>query len=94
MSILTIKGKINKIFPIEGDKDTFQKQVFWLDVEENGFNQTIQFECWKNKMYLIQNCVVGESVEVYFNVMGRIHNEKCYNLLRVWKIVSEANGNS
>jgi len=94
MSTLTIKGKINKIFPIEGDKDTFQKQVFWLDVEENGFNQTIQFECWKNKMYLIQNCVVGESVEVYFNVMGRINNEKCYNLLRVWKIVSEANGNS
>ena len=94
MSISSIKGKINKIFPIEGVEGKFQKQVFWLDVEENGFNQTIQFECWKNKMYLIQNCVVGESVEVYFNVMGRIHNEKCYNLLRVWKIVSEANGNS
>lgn len=94
MSTLTIKGKINKIFPIEGDKDKFQKQVFWLDTDENGFNQTIQFESWKNKMYLIQNCVVGETVEVHFNLLGRIHENKCYNTLRVWKIVSEANGNS
>jgi len=93
MSTLTIKGKINKIFPVEGEKDKFQKQVFWLDYEENGFFQTVAFECWKNKMYLIQNCVVGETVEVYFNVMGRVHENKCYNSLRVWKIVSEANGN-
>ena len=93
MSALTIKGKINKIFPVEGDKDKFQKQVFWMDYEENGFFQTVAFECWKNKMYLIQNCVVNETVEVYFNVMGRVHENKCYNSLRVWKIVSEANGN-
>ena len=45
MSTLTIKGKINKIFPVEGEKDKFQKQVFWLDYEENGFANTISFEC-------------------------------------------------
>ena len=90
MSTLTIKGKINKIFPVEGDKDKFQKQVFWLDYEENGFSQTVAFECWKNKLHLIQNCVPGETVEVSFNVMGRVHEGRCFNALRVWKIVSDA----
>lgn len=90
MSILTIQGKINKIFPVEGDKDKFQKQVFWLDYEENGFYQTVAFECWKNKLHLIQNCVPGEVVEVSFNVMGRVHEGRCFNTLRVWKIVSDA----
>jgi len=94
MSTYTIKGTITKIGEVyTSPNGNFKKQTFWIRVDDAEYPKTIEFEV-HNKLQLIQNCVVGEKIEVHFNINGRIWKgdngtERCVNSLVAWKIVSE-----
>jgi single-strand DNA-binding protein len=87
---MQIKGIINAIFEIEtvGDKG-FQKRQFWLDVKDGTYTQTIALEFVKDNTSKLDNLRAGDTVEVEFNLKGRIWQTRCFNTLEAWRITKD-----
>jgi single-strand DNA-binding protein len=87
---MQIKGTINAIFETEtvGEKG-FQKRQFWLDVKDGTYSQTIALEFVKDNTSKLDNLRAGDTVEVEFNLKGRIWQTRCFNTLEAWKITKE-----
>lgn len=88
---LEVKGQIKLI------KDTvsigtsgFQKREFVVEVADNPtYPQPILFEVVKDKVGVLDNFKVGQTVKVEFNLRGNEHNGRHYVSLQAWKILAE-----
>ena len=96
MSNLTITGKIDKINATQQISDTFSKREFIIESGDK-YPQFINFELVKDKVELIDNFKIGDSITVHFNVDGRkwtnpkTNEERCFNSLKAWKIELDEN---
>lgn len=94
---MEIKGKLLEIKSVEEISDKFKKREFILEYAENEkYPEYIKLEVVNDKVSILDNYKVGDSVDVAFNLRGRSWTDKSgkvsyFNTLVCWKI-SKADG--
>ena len=71
--------------------DKFKKRQFVLIIPDGDYQQLVEFELQQDKTDLLDNCKIGDTLEVEFNLRGREwispQNEtKHFNTLVCWKV--------
>ena len=81
----TIEGKIVTV----GDKvqitEKFAKREIVIESGDK-YPEQIMLEFTQDKCSLLDNCKVGDNVEVHFNIRGREWNGKYFTRLEGWNI--------
>jgi hypothetical protein len=81
----TIEGKIVTV----GDKvqitEKFAKREIVIESGDK-YPEQIMLEFTQDKCSLLDNCKVGDNVEVHFNIRGREWNGKFFTRLEGWNI--------
>lgn len=87
----TLKGKLIEIMDTHVVSDRFKKREFVVETYDNPqYPQTILLQLTQEKCNVLDSYVVGEDVEVYYNIQGRKVNgdngTKYYNSLVCWRL--------
>jgi hypothetical protein len=85
------KGKVKVVGTTLQISEKFSKREFVVTDDTNMYPQDIMFQLTQDKCNLIDSLVVGDEVEVSFNLSGREWvnpkgESKFFNTLDVWKI--------
>lgn len=88
----SMKGKVKVVGTTLQISEKFSKREFVVTDESNMYPQDIMFQLTQDKCNLIDSLVVGDEVEVSFNLNGREWvnpkgESKYFNTLDAWKIV-------
>ena len=87
--MLSIKGTVKQILTAESGISKagkeWNKQEFIIESDEQ-FPKPIAFTLFGDKLKLIDNIKIGQSVEVFFNLESREYNEKWFHNINAWKI--------
>ena len=87
-----LTGKIKVIQDPQTFNSGFTKREMVVTVEEGKYPQDINLEFVQEKVNLLNELNVGQTVTVTFDIRGREHNGRYYNNLQGWKIqVAEEN---
>ena len=86
-----MKGKVKVVGSTLAISEKFSKREFVVVDDTNMYPQDIQFQLTQDKCNLIDSLVIGDEVEVSFNLNGREWvnpkgESKFFNTLDVWKI--------
>ena len=86
-----MKGKVKVVGSTVAISEKFSKREFVVVDDTNMYPQDIQFQLTQDKCNLIDSLVIGDEVEVSFNLNGREWvnpkgESKFFNTLDVWKI--------
>ena len=90
MSELKLTGKVIAIMEKQQVTDTFAKREFVIETAEQ-YPQVVKFELSQDKCDLIDKFVLGNLIEVHFNVRGRAwtnkQNKEVYFVsLNAWRL--------
>ena len=94
---MNIQGKLVEIFATQEVSEKFKKREFVVEYAENEkYPEYIKLEVVNDKVSILDNYKVGDSVDVAFNLRGRSWADKSgkvsyFNTLVAWKI-SKADG--
>lgn len=80
----TISGKIIAVLQIEKFANS-EKRTFVIETEGEHKNQ-IPFELWKDRVSLVSDANIGQTITVHFDPRGREYNGKWFCSLNCWKI--------
>lgn len=89
---MEIKGKLTEIFNTQEVSEKFKKREFVVEYADNpSYPEYIKFEAVNDKVSILDNYKVGDSVDVAFNLRGRKWIDKegkavYFNTLVAWKI--------
>ena len=86
-----MKGKVKVVGSTVVISEKFSKREFVVVDDTNMYPQDIQFQLTQDKCNLIDSLVIGDEVEVSFNLNGKEWvnpkgESKFFNTLDVWKI--------
>ena len=86
-----MKGKVKVVGTTLQISEKFSKREFVVVDDTNMYPQDIMFQLTQDKCNLIDSLVIGDEVEVSFNLNGREWvnpkgESKFFNTLDVWKI--------
>ena len=86
-----MKGKVKVVGSTIAISEKFSKREFVVVDDTNMYPQDIQFQLTQDKCDLIDSLVIGDEVEVSFNLNGKEWvnpkgESKFFNTLDVWKI--------
>ena len=86
-----MKGNVKVVGSTVAISEKFSKREFVVVDDTNMYPQDIQFQLTQDKCNLIDSLVIGDEVEVSFNLNGREWvnpkgESKFFNTLDVWKI--------
>ena len=86
-----MKGKVKVVGTTVAISEKFSKREFVVVDDTNMYPQDIQFQLTQDKCNLIDSLIIGDEVEVSFNLNGREWvnpkgESKFFNTLDVWKI--------
>jgi hypothetical protein len=86
-----MKGKVKVVGTTLQISEKFSKREFVVVDDTNMYPQDIMFQLTQDKCNLIDSLVIGDQVEVSFNLNGREWinpkgESKFFNTLDVWKI--------
>jgi hypothetical protein len=86
-----MKGKVKVVGTTLQISEKFSKREFVVTDDTNMYPQDIMFQLTQDKCNLIDSLVIGDEVEVSFNLNGRewVNPKgeiKFFNTLDVWKI--------
>jgi len=86
-----MKGKVKVVGSTLQISEHFSKREFVVVDDTNMYPQDIMFQLTQDKCNLIDSLVIGDEVEVSFNLSGREWvnpkgESKFFNTLDVWKI--------
>jgi hypothetical protein len=87
----SMKGKVKVVGTTLQISEKFSKREFVVVDDTNMYPQDIMFQLTQDKCNLIDSLVIGDEVEVSFNLNGREWvnpkgESKFFNTLDVWKI--------
>ena len=94
---MQLQGKLVEIFATQEVSEKFSKREFVVEYAENpSYPEYIKLEVVNDKVSILDNYKVGDSVDVAFNLRGRKWVDKSgkdnyFNTLVCWKI-SKADG--
>ncbi len=80
-----IKGTVKHIYPSQTFPSGFVKREFVISTNEQ-YPQHIKLELYKEKVDLLEQLNIGDSVQVSFNIRGSEYQNKFYVNLNAWKI--------
>lgn len=89
---MEIRGKVHEIGETQQVTDTFKKRDLIVQYAENPqFVEYIRFEATQDRTSLFDNLVVGDEVEVSFNLRGRPWTNRegvttYFNSLVAWRV--------
>lgn len=89
---MQVSGKIIEIFDVNQISDSFKKREFVLEyAEKPEYPEFIKMEFIQDKCSLLDQCGIGDKVEVQFNLKGRKWTDKTgkvvyFNTLQAWRI--------
>jgi hypothetical protein len=89
-SVLKVTGTISWISDLitgtnqQGNQWT--RRNFLLEVEDNGFKNTIGFQCWGSQAEIISRSKIGDGAVVYFTPISKMHDGKIYTELKAYGI--------
>ena len=83
----TVTGKLYKKNPMEVKSEKFSKIDFIIETDGQ-YPQYLQIQAGNDKMQLLDNVNVGDSVTANVNVKGRLWQDKCFNSLELWQLTS------
>ena len=89
----SMKGKVKVVGTTLQISETFSKREFVVTDDTNMYPQDIMFQLTKDKCNLIDSLVIGDEVEVSFNLSGKEwvnpkdNSVRYFNTLDAWKIV-------
>lgn len=86
-----MKGKVKVVGSTVAISEKFSKREFVVVDDTNMYPQDIMFQLTQDECNLIDSLVIGDEVEVSFNLNGREWvnpkgESKFFNTLDVWKI--------
>jgi hypothetical protein len=90
----TLKGELKVINDTQQISDSFKKREFVISDKKGQYEQTILFQTVQDRVDLLNDFKVGDSVEVTFFLNGREWespkdgNVRYFNSLDAWKIES------
>lgn len=89
MSLAT--GYIYQIGDTESMSQTFKRRRLVLEIDRGTpYPQFVEFQLTQQKCSILDRMVIGEKVDVSYNLKGRLWNgpdgERVYNTLEAWKI--------
>lgn len=95
---MEIRAKIKRIGETEKVSEKFQKREFVVDYESGGFPQVIKFTLTQNRVNLLDNYSINDSVSITFGLQGREWTNKegktvvfnTLNVLELGKVESES----
>lgn len=85
---MEITGKIYKIGNEEQVTASFKKRLLVIETDEK-YSQKVPIDFVQDKINLIDQYKIGESVTVSINVRGNEYNGKFYVNLQGWKIARD-----
>jgi single-strand DNA-binding protein len=83
-----LTGKIKIIQEAKTFDSGFTKREMVVIVEDGKYPQEINIEFVQDKINLLDDLQVGQSVTVTFDIRGREYNGRYFNNLQGWKIVT------
>ncbi len=92
---MEIKGKIKNISETVQISERFRKREFVVEYASNpDYPQPLQFEMVQDRCELLDSFVVGQEIEIFFELRGREWTNpqgqvKYFNTLQAWRLVSE-----
>lgn len=84
-----VRGKITKVFDLQTFDSGFQKKEMVLTTEEQ-YPQELKMEFIKDKVNLLDQFNIGDSVTIHFNLRGSQWNDRYFVNLQGWKIEAAA----
>lgn len=81
-----LTGRITAINETQTFASGFQKREFIVEETEGKYPQTIKFETVKEGCERLDAYIVGQTVNVCFNLRGSEYNGKHYVSLLAWRI--------
>lgn len=93
-----ITGKLQVIKDTEQVNDRFKKREFVIETQNDQYPQVLLFEAAQDKVSLIDNFQVGQTVTVHFDIRGRKwtspkNEDRYFITLSPWRI-EPAGGNA
>jgi hypothetical protein len=82
---MEFKGKIKSIGSIEQKTPKFTIRKFVVETEGK-YPTVVEFQLINDKVNLIEPYVIGDDIEISFNIEGREYNGNVYNSLKAWNI--------
>lgn len=87
-----MKGKVKVVGSTVAITEKFSKREFVVTDGSGVYPQDIQFQLTQDKCNLIDSLVIGDEVEVSFNLSGREWvnpkgESKFFNTLDAWKVI-------
>lgn len=85
-----VKGNVYLVNDTQQVTEKFKKRTFVLETEGE-YKEKVEFQAVQDKVFLLDNVGVGETVEVSFNLKGRewksLQGEvRFFNTLEAWRI--------
>ena len=95
MSEFKLTGALKVINATNQVSDKFSKREFVITDGSSMYPQDIMFQLTQDKCNLLDGLTVGQSVEVSFNLKGRLWTspqgeEKYFNSLEAWRITPQS----
>lgn len=78
-------GTVYKVGDTEQVTNTFRKRELIIEVPGQ-YPQFLKFEAKQDRVSLLDNIKEGQTVDIHFNLEGRLHKDTCFNTLTIWKI--------
>ena len=92
---LEITGKVSHIGEIEAvGANNSPKRLFCIEVESGKYQNMIAFDLWKDKTALADEFMVGDIVDVKFDIKSREYSGKWYTNATAWSVKRRNGGNS
>ena len=82
---MNLEGKIEEIMPERTITEKFSVKEFVLRVDGK-YPELILFQTSNQQMKILDAFMVGEMVNVHFNLRGRKVKDRFWNTLAAWKI--------
>lgn len=89
---MNVSGKLIEIGEVVQVKETFKKRDFVIEFSKNPkYPEVIQFQVAQDKCALLDGLMVGDEVDIDFDLRGRKWTDskgavKYFNTLQAWKV--------
>ena len=84
-----IKGTVKHIYPSQSFPSGFIKREFVVTTNEQ-YPQHVKLELYKDKVEILDQLNIGDSVSVSSNIRGSEYQNKFFVNLNAWKIEKES----
>ena len=95
--MITLQGKITKIFDTEKKTDKLTVRKFWVDDEKEKFGNVWELQTWNSDTAMLDTYKVGDYLTFYVDIRGRLWTRqdgsqnvqmdiKCWNIEKEGKL--------